>query len=128
MAHWKAMEWQTAVDAASGIRVYRLTGVLTDSRDAYTLIEQVRAEVRSDPHPVLLNLAEVEQLTSAGVGMVATLYTSAQNAKSVFALCGPTVRTRHLLEIVHLLQFIPVFDNEAEALVAFARRGWEPVK
>ena len=48
MAHWKAMGWESTVDAPSGIRVYRLTGVLTDSRDAYALGDQVLPEVSAD--------------------------------------------------------------------------------
>ena len=103
MAHWKAMEWQGAVDVESGVRVYRLSGVLTDSRDAYALIETLRAELRADSRAVLLDLSGVEQLTSAGVGMVATLYSSARNANVEFALSGLTARSRRLLEIVHLV-------------------------
>jgi anti-anti-sigma factor len=125
MTHWKAMEWQTDVDKGSGIRVYRLAGVLTDSRDSFTFIEQVRAELRSDPRPVLLDLREVGQLTSAGVGMVATIYASAQNAKAALALSGLNPGARRLLQIVRLLEFITTFKNEAEALAAHPGGGWE---
>ena len=125
MAHWKAMEWQGAVDVKSGVRVYRLSGVLTDSRDAYSLIEELRAELRADSRPVLLDLAGVEQLTSAGVGMVATLYSSARNANVAFALSGLTPRSRRLLEIVHLFEFMRTFGDELEALAAYATGAWE---
>jgi anti-anti-sigma regulatory factor len=125
MTHWKAMEWQTAVDAASGIRVYRLAGVLTDSRDTFTFIEQVRTELRSDPRPVLLDLGGVGQLTSADIGMVATIYASAKNAKATLALSGLNAGARRLLDIVHLFEFIATFANEAEALAAHRREGWE---
>jgi hypothetical protein len=57
MTHWKAVEWRAEVDAGSGIRVYRLAGVLTDSRDSFTFVEQVRTELRSDPRLVAEALA-----------------------------------------------------------------------
>src|SRR5438128_10054140 len=112
------MEWQTDFDPVTGVRVYRLAGILTDANDSFALIEQVRAEMRSAPHPVLLDLTGVE-LTSAGVGMVATVYTSAKNAGMALALCGLSRMTRVLLQITHLLEFIKAFDDEKQALDAF---------
>ncbi len=125
MAYWKAMEWQVAVDAATGIRIYRLAGVLTDSLDAPKLIEAVHSDLRSDPRPILLDLAAVEMMTSAGVGMVAAIHASARNATKSLALTGLNHRVRQILTIVRLLQFIRAFENESQALAAYAGGGWE---
>jgi len=100
-------------------------GVLTDSRDSFAFIELVRMELRSKPRPVLLDLRGVGQLTSAGVGMVAAIDASAQNAKTALALSGLNPAPRRLLEIVHLLEFVATFKNEQEALAAHSNGGWE---
>lgn len=124
MTRWKEMEWQAAVDAGTGIRVYRLAGVLTDSRDAATLIDLVRSELQSDPRSILLDLTGVELLTSAGVGMVAAIYTSAHNAVRPLAIAGLNPRTRQILQVVRMLQFIRAFDDAPKALAAHAGGGW----
>jgi anti-anti-sigma factor len=124
MTRWKEMEWQSAVDEGTGVRVYRLAGVLTDSRDAARLIELVRSEMRSDPRSILLDLAGVELLTSAGVGMVAAIYTSAHNAGNAIALIGLNHRTRQILHVVRMLQFIREFEAEPQALAVHASGGW----
>ena len=125
MTRWKEMEWQATVDVVTGIRVYRLAGVLTDSRDAARMIELVRSEMRSDPRPILLDFTGVELLTSAGVGMVAAIYTSAHNARKTIALTGLNPRTRQILHVVRMLQFIRAFEDEQQALAAHAGGGWE---
>jgi anti-anti-sigma factor len=125
MAYWKEMEWQVVVDPTTGIRVYRMAGVLTDSRDAPRLIEIVRADLRSDPRPVLLDLTGVELMTSAGVGMVAAIFASAHNAGKEVALTGLNPRTRQILQVVRMLQFIRAFVDEPQALAAHASGGWE---
>jgi hypothetical protein len=40
-------------------------------------------------------------------------------------VAGLSPGTRHLLEIVHLLEFIATFENEAEALAAHPKGHWE---
>lgn len=124
MTRWKEMEWQVAVDAGTGIRLYRLAGVLTDSRDAARLIDLVRSDLRADPRPILLDFAGVELLTSAGVGMVAAIYTSAHNAVNAIAITGLNPRTRQILHVVRMLQFIREFEVESQALAAHAGGGW----
>jgi len=113
------------VDEVTGIRIYRMAGVLTDSRDAPKLIEVVRSDLRSDPRPILLDLSGVELMTSAGVGMVAAIFASAHNAGKAIALTGLNARTRQILTVVRMLQFIRAFENESEALAAHAAGGWE---
>jgi anti-anti-sigma factor len=125
VTRWKALEWRTEVDQGSGTRVHRLSGVLVDSRDSFAFIEQVRTKLRSDPRPVLLDMGGVGQLTSAGVRLVATIYASAQDAKAARALSGLNPGARRQLQIVHLLDSIATFDNEAEAPAARLKGGWE---
>lgn len=127
MPHKRAMEWQSVSDPVSGVRICRLTGTLTDSREAYDLVGELRAGLRTDPRPLLLNLRGVEHLASPGVGMIATLFTSARNANVPLAFCGLSPRARHLLEIVHLLHFIKAYADEADALAGLASGGWEVV-
>jgi hypothetical protein len=123
MTHSKAMEWQIVFDAGSGIRVYRLSGVRSDSRDAFTFIEQVRTRLRSDPKPVLLDLGGVGQRTSAGSGVAATIIACAQDVRPTRALSRPKCGARRLRVIFNPLESIATFGHDAEALAAHPRGG-----
>ena len=124
MANGSALQWQTTMDAATGVRIYRLNGVLTDSEECYTFLASARNEMSSDPRPLLLDLGGVEHVTSAGVGIVTAVYKSASDANRAIALARLSRRNEILLEVVQLLRFIAAFGEERAALEGYAADGW----
>jgi anti-anti-sigma factor len=126
MIHGSALQWQTTMDAATGIRIYRLNGALTDSEESYTFLASARGEMSADPRPLLLDLGGVEHVTSAGVGVVAAVYKSASNANRAIALAGLSRRNELILEVAQLFRFIAAFDDERAALEGYAAGGWAP--
>lgn len=127
MNRWKPLQWSDELDADSGVRVIRLSGIVTDSHAAYALIDEVRADLRVRARPLLLDLSHVDHLTSAGVGMIAALYTSASNAGTAIALAGLSTHARSMLRVVHLLPLLRTFDRVEDALRAFAGGAWDAV-
>jgi anti-anti-sigma factor len=125
VSHWGTLEWRTAVDADTGIRIYRLNGVLSDATQSGAFAAHLRGWLCSDPHPVLLDLRGLEHLTSTGIGVLATLCSSAQDARMPLAVCGLSARTRLLLKVVHLLDLVAAFETETQALAAYGRGGWD---
>jgi anti-anti-sigma factor len=126
MTHESTLRWQTTTDAATGIRIYRLNGALTDSDESYSFLASARGEMSADPRPLLLDLGGVEHVTSTGVGIVAALYKSAANADRTIALAGLSRRNEILLEVVQLFRFIAAFADERAALEGYAAGGWTP--
>jgi anti-anti-sigma factor len=126
MANGNALQWQTTTADATGVRVYRLNGVLTDSDESYAFLANAREEMSADPRPLLLDLAGVQHVTSTGVGIVAAVYKAAANANRVIALAGLSRRNEIILEVVQLLRFIVVFDDEHAALESYAVDQWAP--
>ena len=64
MTRWNTLISKSTLDAETGIRIYQVSGALTGSPDSYALLERVRTEIQTAPRPTLLDLAEVEHLTS----------------------------------------------------------------
>ena len=126
MTSGSALQWQTTMDAATGIRIYRLNGALTDSEESYTFLASARDEMSADPRPLLLDLGGVGHVTSTGVGIVAALYKSASNANRAIALARLSRRNELILELVQLLRFIAAFADERTALEGYATNGWAP--
>lgn len=125
MTTWKALEWKTQLDAGKGIRIHRLKGVLTDSSNSYAFLHTALEETKGDPRPLLLNMSEVEHLTSAGVGVLAALYTSTAQARLPIALASLSRRGQLIIEVVNLHKLIATYESETDALAAFAG-GWKP--
>jgi anti-anti-sigma factor len=126
MPHGNTLQWQTGTAAATGVRVYRLSGVLTDSEESYAFLANAREETSADPRPLLLDLEGVEHVTSAGVGIIAAIYKSASNADQPIALAGLSRKNEIILEVVQLLRYIVVFDDERAALEGYAVDNWVP--
>jgi anti-anti-sigma factor len=114
------------MDAATGVRIYHLNGALGDSEESYSFLANARGEMSADPRPLLLDLGGVEHVTSTGVGIVAAVYKSASDANRTIALARLSRRNEIILEVVQLLRFIAVFEDEHAALEGYASIGWAP--
>jgi anti-anti-sigma factor len=124
VAHGSTLRWQSVTDSATGVRIYRLSGELTDTEECYTFLASARGEMSADPRPLLLDLRGVEQVTSTGVGIVAAVYKSASNANRAIALAGLSRKNEVIFEVVQLLRFIAAFDDERAALAGYAAGDW----
>jgi len=98
--------------------IYRLRGVLGESTYSYDFSDDMRKSIKDGPEKVILNLEKLEYITSAGVGVIAAGYTSAQRADKRLLLCAVTPKVRRVLEICGILDVVPACDTEAEALAA----------
>jgi anti-sigma B factor antagonist len=68
---------------------------------------------------ILLNLAEVSYIDSAGIGELVAGFTSVTNRGGQFKLLNLTKRVNDLLQITKLYTVFDVHDNEAHALRSF---------
>ncbi len=98
--------------------VFRLSGKLTDTKESYAFLEQVRGEIKKGVSLVLLNLERIEYLSSAGVGILAACYTSAKNAGGRMAVAAVSDAARKILEIVCLWEALERYPSEEQALKA----------
>jgi|MudIll2142460700_1097286.scaffolds.fasta_scaffold504084_2 anti-anti-sigma factor len=96
--------------------IFRVSGDLTDSRESYVLLEEIRKTLQGGCPLVLINLMQLGFISSSGVGILAASYTSARNAGGRLCIIGVSERGRILLEIVGLWTVIEHFDREEEAL------------
>ncbi|MHC5010815.1 MAG: STAS domain-containing protein [Planctomycetota bacterium] len=99
-------------------RIYRLRGVLGETHFAYELADEMREALQGDLERLILNLSQVEHITSSGVGVVATGFTSAQRARKTFRLVGVTPRVRRILDLSGILGLVQQFETEDEALAS----------
>ena len=68
---------------------------------------------------ILLNLADVNYIDSAGLGELVSAYTTVKNAGGQLKLLSFTKKVRDLLVITKLLTVFDVKDTEADAISSF---------
>ena len=102
-----------------GLKVVVLTGGLT-----IETVALFNHSLRDDPAPVLLlNLAKLEWLDSAGVGSLVQLMVRRGKANTAFAIAGLSSRNQAVLQVSQLLRLFIVFPTTDHAVEHFARRG-----
>ena len=76
--------------------IYRLRGVLGESTYSYDFSDDMRKSVKDGPEKVILNLEKLEYITSAGVGVIAAGFTSAQRADERRTMVGSGDRSQRV--------------------------------
>jgi anti-sigma B factor antagonist len=92
---------------------------LGDSGDV-VLKDKMHSLVQQGKKKVLLNLAEVSYVDSAGLGEIVQSYATVMKNGGVLKLVHVTRRIHDLLSITKLLTVFECFDSEAEAVTSFA--------
>jgi len=82
--------------------------------------EQVRSLLDAGRKKVVLNLAGVTLMDSAGVGQLIGMLTSARNRGGQIKLLNPSGEVRKLLELTQLTKVFDVHESEDRAVQAFA--------
>jgi anti-anti-sigma factor len=73
---------------------------------------------------LLLNLGDLSQIDSSGVGIIVETYVSLKRRGGDLKLLRPGGRVLDVLTVFRLLDTIPSFDDEAQALASFGPRGY----
>src|SRR5882724_3170332 len=84
------------------------------------LRDSVRNLIARGENNILLNLAEVPYVDSAGIGELVSALVAVRRQSGCLGLLNLSRRVRDTLGIVKLLTVFQIFANEAEALAAFS--------
>jgi anti-sigma B factor antagonist len=103
-----------------GVTVLDLKGKITLGEGDTILRDAVRVQIDQGSLRILLNLADVTYIDSAGLGELTGSYTSVKNRNGQLKLLNLTKRVHDLLQITKLYTVFDVFDDEMEAIGSFA--------
>jgi len=82
---------------------------------------QLQHLVAKGVRKLLLNLAHLSQVDSSGISVIVQTYVSLKRRGGDLKLLCPNGRVLQVLTVIHLLDIIPSFDDEAQALASFGR-------
>jgi anti-sigma B factor antagonist len=94
------------------------SGRLVFGEESASLRDKVKKLLAQSPK-LVLNLHDVSQVDSGGLGTLVSLFTSARNAGGTLKLASLNQRVGDLLQITKLVTIFEVFDDEEKAAKSF---------
>ena len=101
------------------VTIIDLKGKMTLGEGDELLRDKVNSLIQQNLKKLVLNLAEVPYIDSAGLGEIVRTYTTVSRQGGQLKLLNLTKRITDLLSITKLLTVFETFDNENEALRSF---------
>jgi anti-anti-sigma factor len=115
---------QISTRESGDVTILDLRGRATIGVDSDLLIGHLNKLVASGVLKLLLNLAAVTQLDSSGISAIVGTYVSLRSQGGSLKLLCPRGRVRAVLRVVRLLEIIPTFEDETQAVASFQLRGY----
>lgn len=106
--------------AVGDVIVLDLKGKITLGEGDELLKDKVNSLVNQGRKKIVLNLAGVPYIDSAGLGEIVRTYTTVSRQGGSLKLLNLTKRITDLLSITKLLTVFETFDSEGEAVESFS--------
>ena len=102
------------------VTILDLRGKITLNEGDEVLKDKINSLILQNRKRILLNLAEVPYIDSAGLGEIVRTYTTVSRQGGQLKLVNLTKRITDLLMITKLLTVFETFDVEQDALKSFS--------
>ncbi len=106
--------------AAGEVTILDLKGRITLGEGDELLKDKVNSLLNQGHKKLILNLADVPYIDSAGLGEIVRTYTTVSRQGGNIKLLNLTKRITDLLSITKLLTVFETYDSEADAVRSFS--------
>jgi anti-anti-sigma factor len=111
---------QISTRESADVTILDLRGRSTiDGGESELLGSCLKKLVADGVRKLLLNLADLTQVDSSGIGIIVETYVSLKRQRGELKLLCPCGRVLEVLTLFRLLDAIPSFEDEAQALASF---------
>jgi anti-sigma B factor antagonist len=109
--------------AIGDVMIIDVNGRMTLGEGQEMLRDKVNSLIQQGHRKLVLNLAEVPYIDSAGLGEIVRTYTTVSHQGGALKLLNLTKRIQDLLAITKLLAVFETFDAEADAVGSFGPKA-----
>ena len=102
-----------------GISVLALNGRIVLGEESNWFRERVKGVLGDGKKKIILNMAKVEYIDSAGLGILVAAHVSAQKQGASLHLSNLGNKFDGVLQLTRLLTVFNVYDTQAEAIKSF---------
>ncbi len=118
------MGLKISIRESGDVTILDLQGRATIGVDSDLLSGHLQRLVANGMRKLLVNLADVTQLDSSGISAITGTYVSLGRQAGILKLLRPSGRVRAVLRVIRLLDIIPTFEDETQALASFRPQGY----
>lgn len=119
------MGLQISIRKSGDVTILDLLGRSTiDGGESELLSSGLKELVANGVRKLLLNLADLTQVDTSGVGVIIGTYISLRDRGGELKLLCPSGRVLEVFRVLRLLKFIPSFEDETQALSSFQPKGY----
>jgi anti-sigma B factor antagonist len=104
-----------------GVSVVALDGRIVLGEESNALREKVKSLIAEGKKKIVLNMANVTFIDSAGLGTLVAAHHSAKSQGAALKLAHRGAKFQEVLQITKLLTVFDVYNTEAEAVASFAK-------
>jgi anti-sigma B factor antagonist len=105
----------------SGVSVLDIEGRIVLGEESNAFRERVKALLANNKKNIVLNLANVTYIDSAGLGTLVATFHSARSQGGTLKLANLGSKFREVLQVTKLLTVFEVFDSESAAVQSFGK-------
>ena len=117
----RAANLQIFIRRAADITILDLRGRSTMGDESDFLSRRIQGLVADGAHKLLLDLRDVTQVDSSGIGVIVAMYVSLRSKDGDLRMLCSRGRVLELLTLLRLPKRIPIFEDETQALASFPR-------
>ena len=103
------------------VTVLELDGRIVLGEESSTLRETVKGLLAEGKKKIVLNMSNVTQIDSSGLGSLVGAHSSARSAGASLRLCNLGSRFNELLQVTRLYTVFDISENEADAVRAMSK-------
>lgn len=119
------MSLQISIRESDDVTILDLHGRSTiDGGESELLESHLHKLIASGARKLLLNLADLTQVDSSGLGVIVGTCASLRRQGGDLRVLRPTGLVLEVFRVLRLLEAIPSFEDEAQALASFRSRGY----
>jgi anti-sigma B factor antagonist len=102
-----------------GVSVVELDGRIVLGEESNSLGEKLKSLIAEGKKKIVLNMADIKYIDSAGLGTLVAAHLSAKTQDASVRLCHLGNKFHDVLQMTRLLTIFDVYDTEAAAVSSF---------
>jgi anti-sigma B factor antagonist len=105
----------------SGVTVVDLEGRIVLGEESNAFRERVKGLLANNHKKIILNMANVTYIDSAGLGTLVATFHSARSQGGTLKLCNLGAKFTEVLQVTKLMTVFDVYPNETAAVQSFSK-------
>jgi anti-sigma B factor antagonist len=105
----------------NGITVLDIEGRIVLGEESNSFRERVKGLLAAGKKKIVLNMANVSYIDSAGLGTLVATFHSARSQGATLKLANLGAKFKEVLQVTKLMTVFDTYDNEAAAVQSFAK-------